>query len=179
MIYLFPTELEAQEFRAMAPDAQIVICGVGAAACAAATAQVIAQMRREGSEKMLVLAGTAGSYSLSDVAMGAVVEVTSEQIWSLPQRFSECYVTQPQTSLQPASSNSVNCSGEGRMTPYVDIENMEGAAFMAVCQAMGVKTMQIRAISNKVGDPFDEWRFVPACYSLAEALFYITLSRNH
>ena len=38
-----------------------------------------------------------------------------------------------------------------------EIENMEGAAFFAVCEALGVACCQIRAVSNYVGEPFDRW----------------------
>ena len=35
--------------------------------------------------------------------------------------------------------------------------SMEGAAFFAVCEALGVACCQIRAVSNYVGEPFDRW----------------------
>ena len=38
-----------------------------------------------------------------------------------------------------------------------EVENMEGAAFFAVCDALGVACCQIRAVSNYVGEPFDRW----------------------
>ena len=34
---------------------------------------------------------------------------------------------------------------------------MEGAAFFAVCEALGIACCQIRAVSNYVGEPFDRW----------------------
>ncbi|MFR6633709.1 MAG: hypothetical protein ACLUQ6_00225 [Alistipes onderdonkii] len=34
---------------------------------------------------------------------------------------------------------------------------MEGAAFFAVCDALGVACCQIRAVSNYVGEPFGQW----------------------
>ena len=38
-----------------------------------------------------------------------------------------------------------------------EVENMEGAAFFAVCDALGVACCQIRAVSNYVGEPFGQW----------------------
>ncbi len=169
MVFLFATELEAQPFRLACPAAQIVICGVGAAECAATTAEVIASMHARGEEKRLVLCGIAGSYSLSDVALCEVVEVVSERIEALPERFQVCYTVAPYTALRAVSSNSVNSSAEN-LTHTSQIENMEGAAFMAVCQKFGVKHLQIRAISNRVGDPFPTWKIPEALNALARAL---------
>ncbi|MFI3281715.1 MAG: hypothetical protein R3Y44_07075 [Rikenellaceae bacterium] len=168
MIILIPTQLEAQRFCASNPHASVVICGVGAAQCAATTAHVIADMRSRGKEELLVLAGIAGSYSLEEVALCEVIEVTSEQIAALPARFAESYQVESRTSLRAVSSNSVNCSSE--CICNAQIENMEGAAFMAVCQRLNVDYMQIRAISNKVGDPFEMWRVDEACAALATTL---------
>ena len=39
------------------------------------------------------------------------------------------------------------------------VEQMEGAAVAAMCEAMGVEHFcHIRAISNRVGDSRDKWR---------------------
>ena len=72
-IYLFPTELEAKCFRALCPDAKVVISGV----CMAATAATIASLRCTADDGV-VLAGIAGAYGDS-VAVGEVVEVVSEE----------------------------------------------------------------------------------------------------
>ncbi|MFI3316397.1 MAG: hypothetical protein SNF93_02300 [Rikenellaceae bacterium] len=176
MIYLFATEFEAQPFRKAYPDAQIVICGVGAAECAATTAQIITQMCERGEQKTLILAGIAGSYDLSQVALCEVVEVLSEQIAALPERFAKHYLAASQTTLKGVSSNSVNSSAE--CPPTAQIENMEGAAFMAVCERLNVKCLQVRAISNKVGDPFAEWKVAEACAALCDVLLDLSLTAS-
>ncbi len=168
MIFLFATELEAEKFRTIAPHATIVICGVGAAECAATTAEIIAQLRERNEQKRLILAGIAGSYSPTFPAVTQVVEVVSEYIAALPPRFAVTYATTPQTSLPCVSSNSVNREFEGATS--AQIENMEGAAFMAVCQRFNVDAIQIRAISNIVGEPFNQWKIDEACRALAVAL---------
>ncbi|MFI3324002.1 MAG: hypothetical protein SNI45_03340 [Rikenellaceae bacterium] len=170
MIILFATELEAAPFRKACPAAQIVICGVGGAECAATTASLIASLSSCSAPfPTLVLGGIAGSYDLDDVAIGEVVEVCSEQIEALPERFGVKYTCEARTSLRQVSSNSVNTSLECQ-APTAQIENMEGAAFMAVCQRAGVRCMQLRAISNRVGDPFSLWQVDTACAALAQAL---------
>ncbi len=171
MIFLFATELEAQHFRAASPHATIVICGVGAAECAATTADIISKFPKE----HLVLAGIAGSYSLSTVGLCEVVEVIETQIEALPERFSASYRTTLLTTLRKVRSNSVNCSSEVGST-LSEIEEMEGATFSAVCNRFGVQHSHIRAISNLVGDPFANWRINEACWALAQGLLSLTAS---
>ncbi len=172
MIFLFATEMEALPLRRVAPHAQIVICGVGSAECAAATAQVIEQMRQSSRFDRLVLAGIAGSYNVAQIPHGEVVEVIEERIYSLPERFARSYKATPFTSLRPVSSNSVNSSFEGEICSgaHPQIENMEGAAFMAVCERFGVLCTQIRAISNIVGEPFEQWQIQSALEALTREL---------
>ena len=50
------------------------------------------------------------------------------------------------------------------------MENMEGAAFFAVCDALGVACCQIRAVSNYVGEPFGQWAVEEAVGNLTEKL---------
>ncbi len=171
MIFLFATESEAQHFRAACPHATIVICGVGAAACAATTAEVILSLRARGERRRLILAGIAGSYSLQEVALCEVVEVAECQIEALPQRFAISYSSECITALRKVTLNTVNSSSEGHHK--AQIEDMEGATFAAICQQLGVSHTQIRAISNRVGDPFPMWKFDDACAALAEALLRV------
>ncbi|MDE5944190.1 MAG: hypothetical protein K2G93_01205, partial [Rikenella sp.] len=50
------------------------------------------------------------------------------------------------------------------------VESMEGAAFFGVCRDEGVPFFQLRAVSNRVGDPRDAWRIPEALDVLADAL---------
>lgn len=54
-----------------------------------------------------------------------------------------------------------------------EVENMEGAAFFAVCEALGVACCQVRAVSNYVGEPFDGWAVEQAIGNLTEKLTQI------
>lgn len=60
---------------------------------------------------------------------------------------------------QPSDMQSAieKTNGTDGQSALPEIENMEGAAFFAVCEALGVACCQIRAVSNYVGEPFDRW----------------------
>lgn len=60
-----------------------------------------------------------------------------------------------------------------RSAALPEIENMEGAAFFAVCEALGVACCQIRAVSNYVGEPFDLWAVDEAVENLTGKLTQI------
>ena len=89
---------------------------------------------------LVILAGLAGSYD-SELAYGEVVEVVREQAAGIPDRYAEA---QPET--------------------------MEGAALFAVCDALGVECAELRAISNRVGEPFETWHTEEALANLTEIL---------
>ncbi len=165
MIYILPTQMEAVPLRRAMPDVQIEICGVGLAAAAAAISKIIAQSHPS---QTLVLCGIAGSYNLKRVNIGEVVEVIEESIEELPERFRQSYKVEATTQLKSARSNSVNSSQKA--SNGQDIENMEGASFMALCRAHSRRGVQIRAISNLVGDSFEKWRVDEALENLANTL---------
>lgn len=167
-IYLFPTELEAARFRELRPEARVIISGVGLAA----TAATLATLSREGSLTSygVVLAGLAGAYD-DRVAVGEVVEVTKECCSELPERFRRSYTVTPATHLRTVSSCSVHRGGGDGLG--AEIENMEGAALFAMAEALGIDVCEVRAISNRVGEPFAKWRVEEALGALAKALIPI------
>ena len=163
MIYLFPTELEAKAFRDLCPDAEVLISGVGMAATAATIATL--GSRTDG---VVVLAGIAGAYG-DGVAVGEVVEVVSEECVELPERFRRVYAqASPYTSLRGVRSNTVHTMQHE--SHGAEIENMEGAALFAMAEAMGFRAVEVRAISNRVGDSFNTWRVEEAVNNLANEL---------
>ncbi len=171
MIFLFPTQFEAEKFRTLHPTATIHICGVGMAEAAATMAQLAPTITNE----EVILAGIAGSYDLTRYPIGSVVEVVSEQINELPDRFVKRYEIAPRWGLPQARGNSVNRSNAAR--GECDIENMEGASVAAICERFGLRFSEIRSISNHVGDPSSEWHFAPAIESLTNALSAIYKSK--
>lgn len=162
-IYLFPTEVEARAFRRLCPDAEVVISGVGMASTAATIATLSCR-----ADSVVVLAGIAGTYGDS-VAVGEVVEVVSEECVELPERFRRIYVqATPYTALRGVKSNTVHtmrCESHD-----VEIENMEGAVLFAMAEAVGFRAVEVRAISNRVGDSFEKWAVEEAVEALAREL---------
>lgn len=164
-LYLFPTELEAKPFRALCPDAEVVISGVGMVATAATIVRLIGEGVVRSNDRV-VLAGVAGTYG--DVEVGRVVEVVEERCSELPERFQQSYRTEPSTSLPKVVSNTVH----GKSSPILgaSIENMEGAVLFAIAEVMGFRPVEVRAISNRVGESFDVWRLDEALEALAKEL---------
>ena len=169
-VYLFPTELEAAPFRAIAPECEVVISGVGTVA----TAATIARLYREGNIRegsVVVLAGIAGSYDAT-LGYGEVVEVVEECCVELPERFRKSYSNAPRTMLRGVRSNTVHASTAAM---GAHIENMEGAALFSMAEVLGVKVVEIRAISNIVGESFDKWHLDDALRNLAERLKIVNI----
>ena len=154
-VVLFPTAGEAEAFRRRCPGVAYRITGVGPAAAAATTARA--------------MAGIAGVYPASEVAVGEVVAVAEERVEGLPERYADVYrPTFAVPGLRTAVSNSVARSGAA--PAGAEVENMEGAAFFAVAAALGVPAAEVRAVSNRVGEPFGVWRVADACEALAREL---------
>ena len=100
------------------------------------------------------------------MAVGEVVEVVSEECVELPQRFRSPYKqSQPYTSLRRVRSNTVHTMQSS--SRGADIENMEGAALFAMAEVLGYRAVEVRAISNRVGDSFDKWAVDEAVTALA------------
>lgn len=73
-------------------------------------------------------------------------------------------------TAHPGTGDTKNADGQ---TALPEIENMEGAAFFAVCEALGVACCQIRAVSNYVGEPFGRWAVGQAVENLTATLTQI------
>lgn len=118
------------------------------------------------SNDRVILAGVAGTYG--EVEVGQVVEVVEERCSELPERFQQSYRIEPSTSLPKVVSNTVH----GKCSPILgaSIENMEGAALFAVAEVIGLRSVELRAISNRVGQSFDMWRMDEALEALANEL---------
>jgi len=261
-IFIFPTIGEAKAFILTQPRDPVFVAGVGAAEIAAATIRAVKARKPQ----LVVLAGIAGAYDRS-LQRGKVVEVVTERIAGIPERYAREYETSgPDLGLPLAAGVTVNRSGDGlretgreqefretgfeipkpetksgdtvsapagqtlqpageradspeqtsdmqsaiektsgtdgqNALPVIgdtndtdgqsalpkigdtngtggqsalpEIENMEGAAFFAVCEALGVACCQIRAVSNYVGEPFGRWAVEEAVENLTGKLTQI------
>lgn len=177
-LFLFPTEAEAEPFRRLCPDAQTAVSGVGVVE----TAVNISRFLQAG-YRNLVLAGIAGAYG-DRFRKGDVVAVREERLAGMPALYARSYCptevrrgsgggsgfreVSGGAELPQAVSNTVTACGAP--SDGADIENMEGAVFFALCGEYGAASREIRAVSNRVGEPRGEWNAESALRNLAETL---------
>lgn len=175
-LFLFPTREEAAELLTRRADLkpQVGFVGVGMAEAGANAAVLIARHRPQ----RVVLCGIAGACD-SRVEVGAVVQVESDRVAGLPEKYSIEYSSSFLEGLCRVQSLTVNRTGES--LPIVAgnlpcIEQMEGAAVAAVCRAMGVEEYyHLRAISNYVDDDRSAWRIKEAVEALGERIAELNL----
>jgi len=171
VIIFAPTERETEHFAAHGLHAHV--CGVGMAECAAAAARAASELSSDAAQSTLfVLAGIAGVYG-DRLAVGDTVVVATETVADLGRReadggftpmFQKTYhaTFTPRTlpaGIAAARGVTVNMAGGMGATLSVEgvpegiaVENMEGAAFFAVCARFGVPAMEVRTVSNRVGE---------------------------
>jgi nucleoside phosphorylase len=159
-IVIVPTEHESAFFADHGIRARV--CGVGMAECAATTAHIIAMSLAGGREPApMILAGIAGTYT-DEIEIGETVAVTSETVADLGRLSGGALTPLFQTTytggivprgLRGVRSNTTSTAGGIIVRPpEAEIENMEGAAFFAVCARFGVPAMEVRTVSNRVGE---------------------------
>ena len=182
IVVVIPTERESALFTPR--GIRLVHCGVGMAECAAATARLLAEERPD----LVILAGIAGSYT-DDLEVGETVAVATETVADLGRysgkadgctggAFTPLFQKTYAAPLLPEGfravrSNTVDMAGGVLLasgTIVAEIENMEGAAFLAVCAAMGIPAMEVRTVSNRVGERIDGSDMALATHRLAFAL---------
>ena len=188
-IFIFPTVEEAKAFLLTEPRDPVFVGGVGMAEIAAATVRAVKARKPQ----LAVLAGIAGACEQT-LQRGEVIEVITERVAGIPARYAREYeTTGPDLGLPLAAGVTVSRSGDALTEepealtgpdaealtgpdaeePLPRVENMEGAAFFAVCEALGVACCEIRAVSNYVGEPFDQWAVGEAVENLTEKLTQI------
>ena len=107
-IFISPTIEEAKAFILTQPRDPVFVAGVGAAEIAAATIRAVKARKPQ----LVVLAGIAGAYDRS-LQRGEVVEVVSERIAGIPERYAREYETSgPDLGLPLAAGVTVNRSGD-------------------------------------------------------------------
>ena len=191
ILLLTATELEQRPLRARVGDrfgdrpVRWMVGGMGAGATGVAVSRAV----REGRPCLAIQAGNAGILPGTSLTLDDVVLVGSDRqadigAWrpetgrfesfdKLPeaQPVSCPYVGALKDRFRVVAARSANsaCSPlplhEGEA-----VESMEGAAFFAVCRDEGVPFLQLRALSNRTGDPRSEWRIPEALERLTEGL---------
>lgn len=170
VLYLFPTEFEAAPFRALRPQAEVRIVGVGMSQAAATLSRIIAEEQPE----RVVLCGIAGACD-ERLKVGGAVEVVTDCEMGLPKAYAESYKPCRCTELPEVEAFTVSRCGASlecgaRESEVPAIEQMEGAAVGAMCRAWGVEYSHLRTISNRVGDERAGWRTKEAIERLAEVV---------
>lgn len=172
-LLLFPTEAEAAGLRRRCGDAAVAVVGVGMAEAAAGTVGALSTLH----PRRAVLCGIAGACG-DELRAGDVVEVVEDSVAALPAAYRKSYRTPRRTRLRAARAVTVNAVGEvfdmrsslpsaeDDVMPLPVVEQMEGASVAAVCAAMGVEYIHIRAISNRVRDDRAAWRVGDAVEAL-------------
>jgi adenosylhomocysteine nucleosidase/futalosine hydrolase len=175
IVVITPTESESVFL--LERGIRVFHCGVGMAECAAATAKLICEEKPQ----MVILAGIAGTYS-EDIMIGETVIVESETVADLGRysggEFTELFQKTYHSTLSPVDtdykvvrSNTVNTAGCVLINrSEAEIENMEGAAFFAVCERYGIPAMEIRTVSNSVGEVIGTGNMEIATMRLAQEL---------
>lgn len=175
-LYLFPTREEAAELLTRRADLkpQVGFVGVGMAEAGANAAALIARHRPQ----RVVLCGIAGACDRR-VEVGAVVQVESDRVVGLPEKYSIEYSSSIVEGLCRVQGLTVSRTGESLPAAASNIpciEQMEGAAVAAACRTMGVEEyIHLRAISNYVDDDRSAWRIKEAVKALGERIAELNL----
>lgn len=151
--------------------ARTAVCGIGPVEAAAATARALAEDRPDavlhvgiaGARGLEPLTLVLGSEALYCDSSGPLVPSLALPDGELLARLHGAF---PEARLCPiGTSASVGGSRS------VDVEAMEGFAVLRACELAGVPAVEVRVISNEIGEPDRAlWRFEDAFATLARAL---------
>lgn len=150
------------------------VTGIGPVAAAIGTAELIAQEK----PNLVVNIGIAGAIDPS-LALCQAVLVCRDYMADVgawrAERFEHFtteiiewpYVTEGFANVQ---ARTVSGACAHYIVDESQIESMEGAAVMGMAKRLGVRVMQLRILSNYVGQPRAEWRISDAIAALPDAL---------
>ena len=94
----------------------------------------------------------------------------------IPAQFDRVYTASlTLEGLREVRSNTVCRCGAG--ASGAEVENMEGAALFALCEAFGAECAEVRAISNYVGEAREGWEIPLALERLAQTLKELNIEK--
>jgi futalosine hydrolase len=148
-----------------------LVCGIGPVDAAIATARALAEER----PRAVLHVGIAGAHGLEPLtlvlgseavycdAAGPLVVATAFPDTGLLLRLRAAF---PDARVQPIGTSArVGGSHE------VNVEAMEGFAVLRACELAGVPAVEVRVVSNEIGEADRAlWRFDEAFAALAELL---------
>lgn len=193
------TEMEIAPFIAQNTQAEILITGVGAPACMYALTKKILQNKYD----LVIQAGIAGTFK-NQFALGETYAIKKDLFADLGiQEGNNFYslfdggflkpdampytnghllnTTENYFGLKPANAITINTVSDSlaqtdlyKKKYDADIESMEGAAFHYVCLQENISFLQIRSISNFVGERVKtNWKMKESIESVNKNLFRI------
>ena len=150
------------------------MCGVGPVEAAAATARALAL----DPPQAVLHVGIAGGCGLSPGALvvglriavlhdlAAAIPVTA-QVEPDPNLLASIHAALPEAPLYPISTSAA----VGGVGDRAVVAAMEGFAVLRACALAGIPAVEIRAISNEIGEPDrSRWEIDAALAALADAL---------
>ena len=191
IVILTATEMEQRPLRDRLGDRHAgrrlvwQVSGVGAGAVAAATLRIVRDLR----PAAVVQAGIGGALPHAKLSLAETVLIGSDfqadlGAWRSETGRFEPFVQRPEAEtivcpyaarmrnrfrIHAARSVNTACIPIPRRGDE-EVESMEGAAFFGVCRDERVPFLQLRSISNRVGDPRAAWSIPEALQSLADGL---------
>jgi futalosine hydrolase len=151
--------------------ARTLLCGIGPVEAAVATARALAEERPSavlhvgiaGARGLDPLTLVLGSEALYCDAAGPLVPARCLPDPDLLARLRETF---PDAPVRPIGTSARVGGAHG-----VDVEAMEGFAVLRACELAGVPAVEVRVVSNEIGEPDRAlWRFDDAFALLAETL---------
>ena len=151
--------------------ARTLVCGIGPVDAAIATARALGEERPNavlhvgiaGARGLEPLTLVLGSEALYCDAAGPLVAATALPDADLLSRLRAAF---PDASVQPIGT-SARVGG----SRDADVEAMEGFAVLRACELAGVPAVEVRVVSNEIGEPDRAlWRFDEAFAALGEML---------
>jgi futalosine hydrolase len=152
-------------------QAQTLVCGVGPVDAAITTAKGLAEERPNavlhvgiaGARGLEPLTLVLGSEAVYCDAEGPLVVATALPDADLLSRLRAAF---PDASVQ-----RIGTSARVGGSRDVDVEAMEGFAVLRACELAGVPAVEVRIVSNEIGEPDRAlWRFDEAFAALGEML---------
>lgn len=141
--------MEAKPFLETLPESEVHICGWGMKEIESFLSSFLPTLQ---AGKVLCLCGIAGR--CNDTLKEGDVVFVEEEYDVINSRKS--YPTLKDISLTGVKSSTVEKVNTAH--PESDLENMEGSIFFEMCEKFKIPAFEIRAISNHVASPRNEWQ---------------------
>jgi futalosine hydrolase len=156
-----------------------LVCGVGPVDAAASTARLLASRARPGNGLLVLHVGLAGAHDLDPPALVLGSESVYADVVDPGSTFPRVERVEPDGALLARARETLPeahvlpIATSGRLTGGTgfSVEAMEGFGVLRACALAGVPAVELRAVSNAVGEPDrTKWRFDDALAALQDAV---------